>query len=88
MAVPREQHIQSAEDLYEWFHMANNRGKNFKQTIKNMWDGIYVSSAVRREVLLSVDAGKITLDGTVKQIKFQDMKDGVWRAHIYTELQG
>jgi len=75
-----EQHIQDGKDLYEWFHMVNNR----REAIAILQSGIFVSTYVRNQVLLSVDSGKIALDGKVHQIEFENMQGDIWRAFIRT----
>ena len=78
-----EQHILDGSELLEWFHLINNRNKKIKRSNITIWNGIIVTTAVRNEILLSVDSSKITLDGKVEEIKFQNMHGGIWRAHIY-----
>jgi len=75
-----EQNIQDGANLYDWFYMVNNRRKQ----IENLRTGIFVSTYVRNQVLLSVDSGKITLDGIVLQIEFENKQAGVWRAYIHS----
>lgn len=76
-----EEHIQTPNDLHEWLMQAS---KGTKAT-KTLQAGIYVSSNIRKQVLLSYDAGKIIINGRVKRVEFQDMKGGVWRAFVTLE---
>ena len=49
---------------------------------KEIAQGVYVNSQIRRELLTSEDQGVIRIEAKHYQIQFEDMKGGVWRAHI------
>ena len=44
--------------------------------------GIMVSTSVRREAMISIDQGKMLLNGNITQISFVNMGGGVYRAYI------
>jgi len=76
-----EKHIKEASDLYEWFQMAYNDRR------LRIINGVCVSTAVRSEILLSVDAGSIIVAGTLYQIEFVDLGGDVWRAYINKDAE-
>ena len=49
---------------------------------KQIAQGVYVNSHVRRELLTSEDQGIIHIEAKDYQVQFEDMKGDVWRAHI------
>lgn len=78
--------IQSAKDLYEWFHSCSKLSK--ARQVKELTKGIYVSSKIRNEVYVSCYQNKITIGGTVYPIKWQSCNTNVWRAYIFEEEIG
>jgi len=69
------QMIKSGKELRDHFFQVRHN----KQKLE---DGVMVSSVVRREILLSIEQGKIILEGTVYRISFENLSGGVYRAYI------
>ena len=70
-----EQYIQSAKELREYFFNIRKR-KTF------MDRGVMIGAGIRRNVLTDIHQGRITLDGRVRMIAFDNMGGGVYRAHV------
>ncbi len=75
--------IQEAKDLRQWFFDLS-KGNDFRNLRKS---GLFVSTKVRRDILLGVDADKITLSGKVQKIQFENIGGGVWRAFVDSEIK-
>ncbi len=51
-----------------------------------LFKGVYVSTKVRREVMLNIEQGRITINGWVTYILFENLGGGVYRAFV--EIKG
>lgn len=74
--------INNGDELYEYF-MNCSRPIAAKRVKKIPYEGVFVSSSVRKSVLTNERQGKITIGGTVKRIEFVDKSAGVWLARLY-----
>ena len=70
--------IQTATDVYQLLYQYS-RSDRRKELLSK---GVYISSKIRKEILISENQGKITLDGQVKWINFKNKTGGVWLANI------
>ena len=68
-----ERKIQSGNELHEWFFATRNNDR---------LSSVMVDNNVRKDVLLGNNQGKITIDGTVKRIQFDNKTGGVWLAKL------
>ena len=70
--------IKNAEELYDWFRSCrlSHRAEELRER------GIFVTTAVRRGVMVDSSQGRILLDGTFYQVLFENMGGGVYRAYI------
>lgn len=73
--------IRSGEEFREWcFNLTNNyRGKEL------LSKGLYINAKVRKDILTSTEQARIVLYGQVKQIEFENMNGGVYRAYVSFE---
>jgi len=67
--------IKHGQELYDVF-------RNMKGDKKLLSKGVYISSAIRREVLTSERQGRITINGTPTKIIFENNFGGVYRASV------
>lgn len=66
--------ITTGDDLYDYF---------FRCTKARETDAsVFVSTKIRKEVLLNEKQGSITLNGKVRKIEFENMGGGVWKAAV------
>ena len=49
---------------------------------EKLCEGVHVDSKVRREVLIGRNQGKIVLEGKVKEIEFERLGGGVYKAYV------
>ena len=75
-----EKLIQSQDDLREYFF-------NIRRDRIAMDKGVMVTAGIRREILTSIEQGKIMLEGRVFRIGFDNLTGGVYLAKI-VELDG
>lgn len=76
-----QQAIKSADELNEHFFIIA-RKQNKERAIKLLNDGVMINGKVRKEVLTSMEQGKITLEGRVLKIQFENLGGGVYRAYV------
>ena len=76
-----EQLIKTQQDLYEHF-MFCSRPNAPDRIKKQVYDGVNVTSKIRRDVMTNGRQGKITIGGIVKQIIFEDLGAGVYLAKV------
>jgi len=70
--------IDNGEQLKEWFFAVRKR-----YDVQKLWDkGIFVNSKVRKDILIDVSQGKTIIEGRVRQIKFENVGGGVYRAYL------
>ena len=67
--------IKSSKDLKNFFF--ENRKND-----DNLEEGIMVSGKIRKKILISYDQGKITLEGRVERIRFENLGGSVYRAFV------
>ncbi len=73
--------IQDAMELYEYFSKlsrANTLNPNGRQHILE----VFVTGKIRKDVMCSVEQGKIILEGRVKRILFENLGGGVYKATV------
>jgi len=74
-----KQLIRSEKDLRGFFFDVRKMPEKIKT-------GVMVTTAVRKEVLTSIDQGKMILEGRVVMIKFDNLSGGVYRAYILDQV--
>lgn len=72
----------SVEDLLTQFHVWGRILVNGETQCNN---GIFVSSKVRKEILLGDHQGKTIMNGCVREIGFKNQGGGIWRAFLVPE---
>ena len=65
--------IQTADDLFQYFY-------GLRKELQRK--GVFVGTKIRRNVFVDERQGKIILDGQVKEINFEAIGGGVYRAYI------
>ena len=73
--------VENGEELYKYF-MDCSRPFMIKRVKKVLIEGVMVKSSVRADVLTNDRQGKITVNGSVRQIVFESMGGGVWLAKV------
>ena len=76
-----EQLIKTQEELYEHF-MFCSRSNASERIKKQIFEGVNVTSKIRRDVMTNNRQGKITIGGIVKQIVFENLGGGVYLAKV------
>jgi hypothetical protein len=76
-----QQAIKSANELNEHFFLIA-RHQSKERATKLLNDGVMVDGKVRKEVLTSIEQGKIILEGRVLKIQFENLGGGVYRAFV------
>lgn len=76
-----EELIKNGFELYEYF-MDCSRPEVNNRVSAIPYDGVMVKTKVRSEIMTNERQGKITIKGTVKQIVFDNLGGGVWRARL------
>jgi hypothetical protein len=72
--------IKTEGDLKEhFFILTRNNSYNVEDNIKK---GVFVDGKIRKETLTSESQGKTVINGRVRQIKFENLGGGVYRAFI------
>jgi hypothetical protein len=65
--------IRNARELITWFSGSHER--LFEK-------GVFVSSTVRKQILISPGQGRVVIGGRVRDIQWESVGGGVWRAYI------
>ena len=73
-------YIETGEELQQYFWSFRKLSASNFIRYKN--EGVMVTAKVRKEYLTSEHQGKITVDGTVWKIDFQNLGGGVYRAFL------
>lgn len=68
------------QDVREFFFL-NLRNPN-PVSLKRADQGIFVSSKVRKEILLGESQGKGIFEGTVRSFEFENVGGGVWKCKL------
>ena len=71
---------QSEQDVREFFFL-NLRNPN-PVSLKRADQGIFVSSKVRKEILLGESQGKGIFEGTVRSFEFENVGGGAWKCKL------
>ena len=50
-------------------------------------EGILIDSKLRREILIGENSGRITLNGHVREFKFENLRGGVWKLSLPEHLK-
>jgi hypothetical protein len=74
--------IQNADDLYAYFENNRHDVEDFKPGRKRLYSGVLVNTKIRQSFLVDVRQGKITLNGRVREVIFNGLGGGVYRARI------
>lgn len=72
--------IQSADELVEM--LFNIARKDKSRRVKKLQEGWFVDTKVRREIMTSVEQGRINLEGMFYTINFENKGGGVHRAFV------
>ena len=73
-------YIETGEELQKYFW--SFRKLSTSNFIRSKNEGVMVTAKVRKEYLTSDYQGKITIDGIVWKIEFQNLGGGVYRAFL------
>ncbi len=71
---------QSEQDVRDFFHI--NLRNPSPISLKRVSNGIYISSKVRKQILLGEPQGKGIFEGTVKKFEFENIGGGVWKCTL------
>ena len=74
------QKIRSAQELVAWFYDANLRTGKFRKQL--LQEGVFVSAAIRREIMLDDKQGELIMNGRTHRIVFTNQGGGVYKATI------
>jgi hypothetical protein len=74
--------IQNADDLYAYFENNRHDVEDFEPGRKRLYGGVLVNTKIRQSFLVDVRQGKITLNGRVREVIFNGLGGGVYRARI------
>lgn len=73
--------VNNAKELREiFFNYSQCNGSR-----KLLFKGIYVDGKTRKSVMTDIDQARITLNGWVSSIEFENLGGGVYRAFIETK---
>lgn len=75
-----ETKILNAKELLSHFQILGRAEKD-----KELHKGLFVSSKIRKEILISIDQNRITLEGLVYEIQWESVGSGVYRAFVTTK---
>lgn len=72
--------VRNGSDLRQWFYDVHrmtpfNRDRALK-------DGVVVTSAIRKEIMIGDQTDRITIDGRVRKIVFENLGGGLWRPRL------
>lgn len=67
--------IKTGEELIDYFF-------SFRKEPSKLKKGVFVTTKVRNEIIISEYQSKITLEGQTKLILFKNCKNGVYRAYL------
>jgi len=67
--------IKNKEDLYNYLTTKQVASKSPPEFV-------YVTTSLRRKILVSEEQGKVIVGGTVKQFEFESVGGGVYKASI------
>lgn len=71
--------FQTEEHVREWaFSLVRAGGYR----LKDLKQGVYIDSKLRREILTGPTSGKIVLNGRVCQFEFASIGGGVWNVTV------
>ena len=73
--------IQGTSDLRELFFNYSKCFGSYELLLR----GVYVDGKTRKNVMIDIDQGKITLNGWVSNIEFENLGGGVYRAFVITK---
>ena len=74
--------IKTVEDLGNFWSWCFNPNTPKHTADKAKIEGVMVSTAIRRKVMLDIDQGRITLNGRVRKMEFTNLGGGVWRCQV------
>lgn len=75
-----EKAIETGDALMErFFYNGRFGGERAEQMLEK---GVFVDGKVRKDILTSTEQGRITIEGRVRQIEFENTGGGVYRAFV------
>lgn len=73
---------QKPEEVFEFFHKCFDCHNQDRCGPIMAEQGLLISSALRREILLGSSFGKKIVNGSLRKFEFENLKGGVWRIYL------